>query len=502
MKPRINKDLQQRWNDRVEKILSTDFGIAENQAAQSRRRKRAQKDYSFFVQQYFHHLATKSNARFHIQAANYIKKHPRARAVFEWARGHAKSTHLSLMVPLWLKIQKPKQLKLMVLVSKSRDAAIRLLSDLQAELQYNALYNHDWGKQSCQGNWAEGEFKTTDGCLFVALGRGQSPRGLKDRGKRPDYIIIDDIDDDEMVRNPSRVSKITEWCSTALFGATEGGRGRFIMVGNRIAKDSVLSRWAIKPTVYHTVVNMLDKKGQPTWKENYSLKEAKEIEDTIGTRCFQKEYMNNPISEGSVFLQKQIRFGKMLSLKFYRSLICYTDPSFKSSSTADYKATIVVGKTKEGAYHILKSYVEQCSVSKMVRWHYEIDKYINGQVPILYFMETNFLQDLLIDEFRKAGNLIGHQIPIRGDTRKKPDKFARIEALQPLFERGLVWMNEKEKTNPGMNTLIEQLLMFEKGSKTHDDAPDALEGAVFLLNQRTRTATANYKVGNYDNRRF
>ena len=32
---------------------------------------------------------------------------------------------------------------------------------------------------------------------FLACGRGQSPRGLRKREARPDYIVIDDLDDDE-----------------------------------------------------------------------------------------------------------------------------------------------------------------------------------------------------------------------------------------------------------------------------------------------------------------
>ena len=93
----------------------------------------------------------------------------------------------------------------MILVSKSEDAADRLLGDLQAELQYNNLLIRDFGPQVVDGSWTDGEFKTKSGCLFISLGRGQTPRGIKDRGLRPDYIIIDDIDDDELVRNPRRV---------------------------------------------------------------------------------------------------------------------------------------------------------------------------------------------------------------------------------------------------------------------------------------------------------
>jgi len=406
------------------------------------------------------------------------------------------------MIPLWLNIQDPRQLSVMVLVSKSEDMAVRLLSDLQAELQYNQTFISDYGQQMSKGSWADGEFHTTDGCMFVALGRGQSPRGLKDRGKRPDYIVIDDIDDDEMIRNPRRVAETLEWVLTALTGTMAMGRGRLVVVGNRIGKDSVLSRFAERPGVHHTIVNALDKKGVPSWSENYTLAEIHKMRDFVGERRFQKEYMNNPINEGTVFREKDIRYGTMLDLKLYRTLICYTDPSFKQSRSADFKATMLLGKTPEGIFHLVKAYADQTSVMTMVSWHYEIMNFIAGRVPVLYYMESNFLQELLLDEFKKAGINVGHQIPIRGDARAKPDKFARIEAMQPIFERGMMIFNKKEKDSPGMKVLHEQLLMFEKGSKSHDDAPDALEGGVWILSQRTRSTNAKYVTGARENRHF
>lgn len=58
-------------------------------------------------------------------------------------------------------------------------------------------------------------------------------------------------------------------------------------------KTSVLSELAKRPTVHHTVVNILDKKGKPTWHQNYSEHEVKELRVMMGERNFQKEYMNN-----------------------------------------------------------------------------------------------------------------------------------------------------------------------------------------------------------------
>ena len=468
--------------------------LTETREAKEKRIERARRDYPYFVQTYFPHIARCKSGRFQTDAAKYILEHPKARAVFEWARGHAKSTHMGVFVPLWLKIQKERQFNTMVLVSKSEDSAVRLLADLQQELAYNELYISDYGQQIKEGNWAEGEFITADGCYFTALGRGQSPRGLKNSGRRPDYIVIDDIDDDEMVRNEKRTRLAAEWVLSALFGTMEAGRGRFIMVGNRIAKKSILTMITERPGVHHTVVNILDRNGNPTWSENYTPSEVAEMRSMMGERNFQKEYMNNPMTEGAVFRPEQITYGKILPLKEYKMLVCYTDPSFKNSSTADYKATMLVGRTPDGHFHLLKAFAAQTSVSDMIRWHYEVNDFVGGVVPVMYYMESNFMQDLMLDEFTKVGNELGLHIPIRGDARKKPDKFARIEAMQPLFERGLVLFNEKEKEAPGMIALVDQLLLFERGSRAHDDAPDALESAIWMLNQRTRTSNAKFTV--------
>jgi predicted phage terminase large subunit-like protein len=128
--------------------------------------------------------------------------------------------------------------------------------------------------------------------------------------------------------------------------------------------------------------------------------------------------------------------------------------------------------------------------------------YVAGRVPVLYFMESNLMQDLMLDEFKQEGATLGYHVPVIGDKRKKPDKFARIEAMQPLFERNLVMFNQEERDAPGMKILIEQLLMFERGNKAHDDAPDALEAAVWILSQRNRTTNAKYVIGRRPSRKF
>ena len=138
------KEAQERWIQHCHDIERSTAKIPKGTEQERKDRiARARKDYRYFVRTYFPHLATTECADFQVDAAVYMRDHENARGLFEWARGHAKSTHISLLQPLWLKIQPNAQPLIMILVSKSQEAARRLLGDLQAELESNDLYNAD-----------------------------------------------------------------------------------------------------------------------------------------------------------------------------------------------------------------------------------------------------------------------------------------------------------------------------------------------------------------------
>ena len=505
-KANINDALEQ-WKKHCETVQnSTTINVAESEKDKLARIKKVRGDYAAFVAYYFPHYTvnpetgkTTPCADFHIKAANKVKKERNLKAVFKWHRGAAKSTHLDIFIPLWLKCQEVKQLNVMVLVGKSEDNANTLLADIQAELQFNQRYIHDFGQQYNNGSWEDGEFVTKDGTAFFARGRGQSPRGLRYRSHRPDYIVIDDLDDDELCESPARVTRLTNWVKEALFGALDGGRGRFIMVGNLIAKNSVLANIAATDGVHVSQVNIWDKNGNVSWAAKWTPDEVKAIERFQGYRSFQKEYMNNPITEGAVFRQDWIKWGKLPDLKKFEELVLYIDPSFKGTTKNDYKAAKLWGKVGSQLWHI-KAFVRQCSVADMVRWLYDLYEWsLEKGIAIKWYMEANFMQDTILDEFRREGDLRGYQLPISGDKRKKPDKFQRVEAISPLWERGFVTYNEDEKNDPDMLAGIDQTLAFEKGMRGHDDAPDADEGAIWYLQKHTRVNSFTPSFGRRNN---
>ncbi len=498
---------QERWKQHCETVQSaTAVNINETQAQRLARIRRLRSDYAAFVDYYFPHWTVNPEtgkatpcAPFHVSAANAILKDRNIKAAFQWHRGAAKSTNMDVFVPMWLMAQEHREINVMVLVGKSEDNAKTLLGDIQAELQYNQRYIHDFGEQYNVGSWEEGEFVTRSEVAFFARGRGQSPRGLRYRSHRPDYVIVDDLDDDELVESPDRVNKLFDWLRSALFGTLDGGRGRFIMVGNLIAKNSVLARWCDIKSVHVTRVNIYDNRGNVSWAAKWTPQEVKDIEAVVGYRAFQKEYMNNPIIEGAIFRNEWIRWGKRPTWSKFSEIVLYIDPSFKGSTKNDYKAAKLWGKAGTTLYH-LRAFVRQSSVAEMVRWCYDLYEWTREQgIAVRWYMEANFMQDTILDEFRREGELRGYQLPITGDKRKKPDKFQRVEAISPLWERGFVVYDETQRDDPDMLAGIDQTLAFEKGMRGHDDAPDADEGAIWMLQRDTRTKSFTPSFGRRTN---
>lgn len=490
----------EQWKEhckRVQSITDTSLMAVETPAARDKRRRRLLDNYAAFCEYYFPHyltlrdkvtgevLRTIHNAPFHNEAARKVRSTPNLKAVFQWPRGHAKSTHFDIFMPLWLMFQPKRLINFMVIVGKSEDSAIRLLGDIQAELEHNQRIIADFGRQRGSASWQDGEFKAANGVKFLACGRGQSPRGLRDRESRPDYIVIDDLDDDELCRNEKRVHDLTDWVKEALFGSLDVGRGRFIMVGNLISKNSVLFNITKTPGVFVSVIKAVDRNGEPVWRGKWTKEEAREYRDFVGYRAWEKEMMHNPIVDGTIFRSEWIRFKKMPKLSKYEMLVCYTDPSFKSTTSNDYKASRLWGKIGN-ELHLIDCYVRQDTVSGMVRWLYNLYESLPEGVAVRFFMEANFMQDIILDEFTTEGNIRGYQLPLLPDKRKKPEKIQRIEAISPLWERGFVFYNEALKDSPDMQVGIEQTLALERGSRVHDDAPDADEGAIWYLQRNTR----------------
>ncbi len=493
------------WQLHVKMVLSsTGINEQEPEAEKRKRIKALEADPEKWFKYYFPKYAFAAPAAFHLAATNRVLQNKEWYEVRLWSRELAKSTR-TMMEVLYLVLvgHIPEETQLMsttmqiklpvperqnaeakqrlkkryvLLVSNSEDNAIRLLMPYKANLEYNKRIIQDYGLQMSPGNWQMGEFVSLDGVAFRALGAGQSPRGTRNEERRPDIILFDDVDTDADCLNPEIIARKWRWIEEAAIGTRSVSEPTtIIFCGNRISADCCIER-AIQMADHKDEINIREEDGNPTWPEKNSNKDIDRVLKQKSYAAQQKEYFNNPITEGSVF--EAMAYKPARPLNEYKILVCYTDPSYKCSN--DYKATVLVGKWRD-EYHVIKSFVALTTTAELINWHYQIMDLVKG-CNCYYLIEEVFMQDVIRKEIADAGKRTGRNIPISGDTRKKPEKFMRIESLlEPLHRNGQLYLNENERHNPHMKRLAEQFVSFTPGSRAHDDGPDAVEGAVWKI---------------------
>ena len=67
--------------------------------------------------------------------------------------------------------------------------------------------------------WTEKQFVLKNGTVFTGIGAGESIRGINYKNRRPDYIIIDDLYEDEDAYSLERVQKKNNWFWQSIYKA-------------------------------------------------------------------------------------------------------------------------------------------------------------------------------------------------------------------------------------------------------------------------------------------
>lgn len=438
---------------------------------------------------YFSSFYTHEPAPFHKRSTKRVLNNPEWYEVRPWSRELSKSGR-TMMEVLFLVLTGKK--KNVILASNSFDNAMRLLKPYKVLLERNDRIIHDYGPQENWGQWADAEFVTRKGAAFRSIGAGQSPRGTRNEAVRPDVLLIDDFDTDEDCRNPDTVDKKWEWLERAFY-ATRSISNPLLVIfcGNIIAEYCCILK-AMEMADHYEVVNIRDKHGKSTWPGKNTEAAIDRALSKISYAAQQGEYFNNPITKGKIF--KELNYKKLRPIREYIFLLQYTDPSYKAGKKSDYKASALIGRWKD-EYHVLRMYCAQTTTAKMLDWHFECHKEFSAKLPVYHFIEWPAIDDTLKRELTAGNERHKVTLPLRADDRAKPDKFFRIESLlEPLNRNEKLWFNVALKDSQHMKTTEAQFKALSPTSSAHDDGPDAVEGGVFKINEKTSADTSKIQV--------
>lgn len=495
-------DLWEEYRDNIQRATPVD--LTESKSVQLKRIAKLEANPEEWFKYYFPNYYTSEPAPFHLKSTkrildNYIEW----LEMRIWARELAK-TGRTMMEVLYLSITGKKRFWLYV--SNTVDSAERLLLPIKSQLESNNRIIHDYGVQE-SFNWSSESFVTKKGVAFRAMGAGQSPRGIRNGEIRPDGIVIDDIDTDEEVRNAKRIDAKVNWIMEALYATRSISKGLLMIVlGNIIGKKTTITELR-KYADHAEVVNIRDKHGKSSWPQKNSEEAIDRVLSKMSFAAQQKEYFNNPMSVGKTF--KEMNFGKCPPIHKCEQVIAYADPATsnkdKSGST---KAVVIVGYLNFNFY-VYWMRLGQMGTQKFVEALYDADDYLTKRKVDIkrIWIENNSLQDpfweqVIYPAIKQHARLIGHYISVSPDTRKKPEKFYRIEGtLEPVHRRGELIFNIEEENNPNFILFKEQWLAVDEDSKVMD-GPDALEGGVHKIQNRTVQKDTTYYVAPVNSRKY
>jgi predicted phage terminase large subunit-like protein len=461
---RLSLEVTPFWEDSEEK--------------QETRRLRAAADPLYFCRKYLPHYFDKAPAPFHYELVGFLEQRgeevvtPVAVAA---PREFAKTTVCAFGYVLHQICFNRRHF--ILIGSDSDDLAIDLTGYLYLELLYNERLHQDFG-QLVKANRAVDDFVTLNDIRVKARGRGQRLRGLKHRQWRPDLVILDDLENDQNVRNPEIVQQILDWVKSAVYPALDA-RGTLMIIGTILRWRSALHLMLTSPEepychFQRRIYRALQEDGSSLWEARHAVARLAQQKQMMGSLAFNREKMNEPAPESGFFKEEWIH-GYHPDILKDRDLVVvgFFDPSLESGAGADYKAAITLGwDRKEMVFYVMDAFIQKTTLEQTLRAIFNRHQEYGYQI---FGVEDNLFQRLLLKEFERLGQERSQLLPIKGVTSRL-GKETRVASLSPLLERGKIRFI---RGHSDQELLVEQLLFFP--SRTlHDDGPDALEGAIRL----------------------
>lgn len=462
-----------------------------------KRIKKAKEDFYFFVKTYLsHHVSPKETSEFrqfiYDNIKDLIEKHDKL--LFLAYRGSAKTTLIARLLTMWQAIRGAANYP--IIISNTIDVAQNSLEFLKVEFEENSNLIADFN--IIQGDvWQMEEFTLkidNRPVKFKAFGSGKKIRGENYLGSRPDFIVLDDIENDENVQSKTQRDKLEKWFTKAIMWLPSRTKhSPIIVVGTLLHHDAVLARLSKRKdfTCFNFPLVKSFPKNIQIWESLYNepsrekaykiylnnkklydkgfLLDNEEISKfEIMMSYFEdkdsffSEFQNQPLSKDNAPLAEHY---------FYQDLpddlvfAIGVDPAMGKKDGDRFGIAVVGRSNKQKRFYCVFAKGYKLKPSMMISKIIEIF-YIYR--PRYIVIETIAYQEFLKDVLKSTAQEKGIYLPIV-EVKHKVNKEIRITSLAPYVNEGTLLFNQSD------HQLIEEMLTFPKGAT--DDIIDAVEMA-------------------------
>lgn len=458
--------------------------------------------FKFFCRAYFPHYVDNTESVLH---KHLYRRLPEISATIKGVReaiiaprGEAKSTIATQLHTLWEIITEKTHFTIIIMDAFETQAA-PMLEAIKAELEANPRLAQDYPKIAGAGPvWRTGEMITRNNIKVKAFGAGQKLRGVRHGPYRPDRVKLDDIENDENVKNPEQRDKIFKWLKKAVLklGPPDGSMKVFY-IGTLLHYDSVLARTVKLPSWKHkkfrSIIRMpinmdlwekweevLRNDGEDAADAFYAeRKKAMDIgaivswpekrpllflmkERADDLHAFECELQNDPTNEEEATFTN-IQFWVHEADRWIYYGAC--DPSLGKKNKKRDPSAIGVGgyDRKKGILHVVEASIKRRVPEKIIE---DIIAFQRQYSCMTWAIETVQFQEFLRTQLMTIGKQRGIAIPTRAVT-PITDKALRIESLEPHITNGEILLHASQ------TVLYDQLRHWPEAE--HDDGPDMLQ---------------------------
>ena len=443
--------------------------------AEKKIQNKAKNDFLSFVKCVWPEFVEGPHHRHIAEKFNKLASGEITRLIVNMPPRHTKSEFASYLLPAWMVGRDPK-LKI-IQATHTGELAIRF-----GRKAKTLIDSEDYAKifetRLREDSQAAGRWETAQGGEYFAAGVGGAITG---RGA--DLLIIDDPHSEQDALSPTAMESAYEWY-------TSGPRQR-LQPGAKIVL--VMTRWSTKDLTGKLIAHQKEAKSdqwdvvefpaimdhgtnpKPVWPQYWKLEELEKVKATLPVGKWNAQWMQHPTSEEGAIIKREwwMKYDHEEIPPLHHVIQSY-DTAFLKKETADYSAI-----TTWGVFYPDEDSAPALLLLDAIKGRYEFP-----ELRRLALEQYKYWQpESVIIEAKASGLPLTYElrqmdIPVVNFTPSKGnDKHARVNAVAPLFESGMIYAPEQKFAEE----VIEECASFPFGD--HDDLVDSTTQAIMRFRQ-------------------
>ena len=457
--------------DKLPADVRREFALLANKYGEKKKQDTIQTDFLSFVRHVWPDFIEGSHHKRIADKFNKLASGEIKRLIINMPPRHTKSEFGSYLLPAWMVGKNPK-LKI-IQSTNTTELSVRFGRKAKALID-SPEYQKVFKTKLREDSQAAGKWETAQGGEYYAAGVGSAITG---RGA--DLLIIDDPHSEQDALSPTALESAYEWY-------TSGPRQR-LQPGGKIVL--VMTRWSTKDLTAKLVANQKEPKSDqwhvvefpaimdhgPVWPEYWSQDELEKVKASLPVGKWNAQWMQSPTSEEGAILKREwwMLYDKE-DIPPLQHVIQSYDTAFLKKETADFSAI-----TTWGVFYPNEDSPANLILLDAIKGRYEFPELRRVALQQYDYWKP----ESVIIESKASGLPLTYElrqmnIPVINFTPSKGnDKHARVNAVAPLFESGMIWAPDQKFAEE----VVEECAAFPNGD--HDDLVDSTTQAIMRFRQ-------------------